>query len=188
MVYPVELVFEGKRFFVGFSTVTDRYFTPAFSDPKDFLEFEGPSGENLFVEKDLINIENKISLSKADLQQALRTSEKMAAGETDFSEVAVTSTRKVKDFLLHALGMYDQPAVPLEALIDVWAKEAGVTDTGEGARDFLWRSLEDVGARKMDKKEAIMAGRCLQQMMGFAGFTEAATADPAALLNRLYRK
>ncbi len=188
MIYPVQIVFEGKSYFAGYSTVTDRYFTPAFPDPKDLLEFKDLSGETIFFANDLKNIENNVSLTKAELQQALRTSEKMASGGTDFTEEEAGSTRKVTDFLLHALGMYDQSVVPLGELVGIWAKEADITSNGEEVLDFLWSALGCIGAIKMDKKEAIMAGRCLQQMMTFAGFTDTATADPVGLLNRLYRK
>lgn len=170
-----QIIYDDKPFFVGFSTVTNRYFTRAYTDIAPLLDMKDGNSSLFNGYKSASDTqEDTIVINPKEISDFFTVISQLKSGNTSFDDIQRRSFAKVAKFILEAIGYYDVgPKIEVSPEI-------------ENALQELTQTIEDIDSNRVI---AVNQGENFATIMTLITQKNGFTLDfpsPIDLLSRLY--
>lgn len=196
-IYISKLGWNNKDYFAGYSTITDRFFTKAYEDPKD-VSINYPDDfkpENVPTTDNIAKLEYVFSLTSDDITRISATIEKMKNGDTTCTQEERTALQNFYSVLQTILG-YSDTGFPedLQDSVNDWCQSLGI-DNEEGdiygvvegsidnALDTDSAMLMEDEAYTPDAKLVKFTGLFMEYLLNILNNAD---SSPIELLNKTY--
>jgi hypothetical protein len=188
-VFVEKISWEGITYFVGYSSITDRYFTPAYEDTSVLSKMRENYGNRELIFKDTNPNENtpaRVRLTRNDIGTFITGAKKLLSGNSDFSDEDRQIISNVGQFYIEALGLYDQNIPTIEAKLKSFVSRFSFEDGNPYS--VAHAAFDDFRHnRDLSNEQTEAVGYFLSALDDYIQ-SELNNSNPIELLNKLYKE
>lgn len=187
--YIRRLSLDEKNFYIGFSTVTDTYFTKPYKDINQLVaETLDRNGKNVFygpVKPE--EVEETVYFNTKDIEDLKKVIVQLEGGNISLTNNEKQLIGNIVSFISNILDYYSEGyPQELEKTINASSTILGFGSDYGTPDDALSVALDSVlSAKDPERKEAILVGRFLHKLLDTQGFYKTPPATIISLLDNM---